>query len=58
MALAYVLFFRMFNFQNSKYFYIPLLKNLSSSIDFETSLPQIKQNGINFKTPFGSLGQP
>jgi hypothetical protein len=58
MALAYILFVRMFNFQNSKYLYIPLLKNLSSSIDFEESLPQIRQNGIKFETPFGSLGRP
>jgi hypothetical protein len=46
------------SFQNSKYFEISLLMSFSFFIDFETSLPQIGQNGRGFGIPFGSLGRP
>jgi hypothetical protein len=56
MAFVYISSFTMFNFQNSKYFEMPLL--MTFSIEFEASLPQIGWNGTRFGTPLCSLGQP
>jgi hypothetical protein len=46
----------MFNFQNSKYFEIPLLVDLSFSIEIQTLLSKIAQNEVSFGTPLDSLG--
>jgi hypothetical protein len=48
----------MFNFQNSTYFEIPLLMDLSFSIEIQTLLSQIAQNVVSFGTPIESLGWP
>jgi hypothetical protein len=43
--------FHLSKFQNSKYFEIPLLMNLSFSIDFESSSPQIGWKKTSFAIP-------
>jgi hypothetical protein len=58
MVLVYISSFIMFNFQNSKYFEIPLLMDLSFSIEIQTLLSQITQNVVSFGTSIESLGWP
>jgi hypothetical protein len=61
MTLAYISSLKILSFQNSKYFEIPLLINLSFSTNFETSLPQIgkKEHALEFhQATWGDLDHP
>jgi hypothetical protein len=58
MVLVYISSFIMLNFQIFKYFEIPLLMDISFSIEIQALLSQITQNVVCFGTPLESLRWP